>query len=130
MQLTPKLTLKVVTNLPEPNTIKFRNQLGGWDTVQVNKYKVTELGFKPTTYRNTAGEFTSAVDVNRTETFFSIWLENDAFEWLTELFTSTQVYINNKYYIVQPGKLKFDDFEKLWNFEVVGTPKELKYVTD
>ena len=130
MQLTQKITLKVIPNIDTPNIIKWRNQLGGWDSVQVTKYRQMENKNSPNTYKNAFGEFATSVDVTKKDTYYSVWLDNTEYNWFCDLFNSTQVYVNNAYTIVQAGTIEFDSYENLWNFKIVVTPKQLKYVID
>lgn len=110
MQITSKRSFTVANNIKKPIEFKFLNRLGGWDSIQLVKYKATELKVTPTTFNTKNGTMVSYISPLTTITYYSTLLTETHFHWLIDLKLSTRIFVDNKLMNVIPGSFKFDTY--------------------
>ena len=126
LYFTQDQTFQIKRDIPNPKVVLFNNSLGSWDAIHFRKDFDTKGKPKTSTFRNTYGQRTYNVDLNKVITFQSQYLGIEEYAWLEDLRTACAIYVDNKYYRQLDGDYNSDTSVGLFTYELVVSPENDK----
>ena len=123
MKLTEVKTFFIAEKkLAAPHVLKFMNRLGSWDTMQLTRYRSTNIKTTANTFDCDDVEKISSIDSRKTYTYYTQDMVAGNFDWLTDLMLSPVVLIDNSYVKLTDSPYQIDGLDDLIQFELTVTP--------